>query len=162
MTVLKNPYKRRLDRAAWEEGRVAREERRPREAPHDDSAPALLRAWLRGWDECAAVILAEHKARRVHAEHQRPPVCHQLPPIVQRGGRVVELVVPDDEDLGPRMVYIRPRPVPCPECRRLRLDTLSPACVMASGPRRSEDGETQVAYMRCRCCQHRFSVPVKG
>ena len=49
---------------------------------------------------------------------------------------------------------VKPKPVPCPECRRVRLDTMSPACIV----RTSNGG---VSYLRCRVCGHLFKMSVK-
>lgn len=63
---------------------------------------------------------------------------------------------PEGEDLPTH--YIKPRPVPCrnPECRRLRLDSGSQACIVTGydGPRGLQ------AYFRCRVCRQSFSMRV--
>lgn len=48
---------------------------------------------------------------------------------------------------------VKPKPVPCPACRRVRLDTMAQACII----RIYEGG---VCYLRCRACQHRFKLPI--
>lgn len=58
---------------------------------------------------------------------------------------------PDDKPLPTSVV--KPRPVPCPACRRVRLDTGSPAAIV-----RTYKGG--VCYMRCRACEHRFKMAV--
>lgn len=139
---LSNPYKRRLDKAAWEAGRVACAQGAGSDScPHGDDASALARAWRKGWSDQHAFALEV-----IRVQFHAPPVTHRpVPPVSTRG---LEFVVPDDEDLGERMVYVRPRPVPCPCCRRVRLDSTSPACVVqSSGPRGSG-----VVYLRCRAC----------
>lgn len=50
-------------------------------------------------------------------------------------------------------VYVRRAPLPCPECKRVLTDHASQAVVC--------DGVRGLAYLRCRCCDHRWQLPVK-
>ena len=50
--------------------------------------------------------------------------------------------------------YRKPRPLPCPRCLRVRLDSLGQCCVV-----RGFSGS--IAYMRCRSCSHLWAMPVR-
>lgn len=73
----------------------------------------------------------------------------QLPVEIRHDERIT---VPADQELDLR--FLRRRPVPCPRCRRIRLDDgLSQACII-----RTTFGT--VAYMLCRGCENTFKVPI--
>jgi len=52
--------------------------------------------------------------------------------------------------------YRKPHPLPCPSCRRLRLDDMAQAVICVNSG--LDDGD--VAYFRCKACSHRFKLPV--
>lgn len=50
--------------------------------------------------------------------------------------------------------YSKPKPLPCPKCKRVRLDNLGQCCVvMRTGK--------SIVYMRCKNCAHRWQLPVR-
>ena len=51
-------------------------------------------------------------------------------------------------------VHIKRAAMPCHKCRRVLMDNLSQACVVATIT-------TTVAYYRCRGCGHRFKLPIE-
>lgn len=93
----------------------------------------------------------KRRRKSPEAEHQAPPVeSHRLP--VEDRGDGIEYVVPGDERR--RVVYVRQKLTMCPQCRRVRMDDRSRACVVRTAP-------GTVAYMRCRCCSKNFSAPIE-
>lgn len=81
---------------------------------------------------------------------QAPPeVTHRpLPEVVARPG----LLWPEKEPMP--TYYRKPRALPCPSCRRVRLDCGGQACV-------TQRVGVGLAYLRCRQCSHRWSLPVE-
>jgi hypothetical protein len=45
--------------------------------------------------------------------------------------------------------------IPCPECRRVLTDEGGRAAICTSSAK-------DIAFFRCRCCGHRWQMPVKG
>lgn len=88
-------------------------------------------------------------AKPALVEHQEPPVDTQVPQ-VERSDKFW----PEDRPMPTRYVKSRARLIPCPSCRRLLLDDMGQAVVTTSSGR-------DVAWLRCRACQHRFSLPVE-
>lgn len=61
---------------------------------------------------------------------------------------------PEDKPLPKEIV--QQGVLPCPECRRTRLDDLSQAVVCTSAPPKQK-----VKYFRCKDCGHQWKLPVK-
>ena len=128
---------------AFDEGRAARDggEARERCPYHPDQRPQV-RAWEQGWDSLGPLT---------HV-HVSVPAGVRARVTASVGGHFV----PDNEDISRYLVYRPPAIVPCPACRRWRLDSGSQACVYGS---RHKD--SPVADFMCRACGERFKVPVQ-
>ena len=61
---------------------------------------------------------------------------------------------PKSQPLPDAFVKVKRDPVPCPKCRRIRMDDSGYATVCTTS------GDT-VAWFRCKSCGHRFKLPVK-
>jgi len=61
---------------------------------------------------------------------------------------------PKDKPLPTHKVTHRREPMPCPKCRRIRLDDGGQATVATTT-------EKLIAWFRCRACGHRFCMPIK-
>jgi hypothetical protein len=59
---------------------------------------------------------------------------------------------PAGEPLPARYVRVQRQTLPCPECRRVLLDTGSQAVAVTSAPK-------SVTWFRCRACGHRWKLP---
>lgn len=58
--------------------------------------------------------------------------------------------------------YPKRVPMPCPKCRRLYTEHGNQACyVTSSGHPKGMKDDVQLAFFRCRACEHRFSM-VRG
>lgn len=130
---------------AREAGRKARREGRSREACPHGSYPshAFRRVWLEGWDEVDKSLAAEVTV-------QEPRVATQQVQVVTAGrfwppGKVLPTH------------YRRPSDVPCPRCRRTRLDDGSKAVICKST---STVGD--VVYLTSRCCRAEFKLPTES
>ena len=89
-------------------------------------------------------MIGEHR-EPLPLEWQRLPLEVRMDP---------RITVPPGEELHLRLV--RPRPVSCSRCRRIRLD---------DGKRRAcaiRTATSDTAYMECRGCGHRFAVPIRS
>jgi hypothetical protein len=78
------------------------------------------------------------------------PVTVQTPPVQTPGD---PHRWPDGQPLPVTYRILRRAPVPCPQCRRVTLDTGSPAAV------RTKD-TPDCAHFRCRACGHRWKLCV--
>lgn len=58
---------------------------------------------------------------------------------------------PDDKPLP--KVYVKRKKMPCPSCRRVLTDSLGQCVVMTSSAK-------TFGYFRCKCCNHRWQLPV--
>lgn len=123
---------------ALEAGRRARAEGKPRTSNPLKRYPAksLFNAWLRGWDEDVRIPEVEVKVASVEIKTRSPAIYW-----------------PADKAFPSAYEVRRKPPVPCPNCRRLTLDTLSQAVVARS--------ITQgIAYLWCRGCNFNFKMSV--
>jgi len=59
---------------------------------------------------------------------------------------------PADKPLPTEYVRVQRRTIPCPNCRRVLLDTGSQAVALTSAPQ-------NVTWFRCRSCGHRWKMP---
>lgn len=98
-------------------------------------------------------------------EIQNPPIEMMTPPIVTVEPAVKTPSVPwtmpkpDTRKHWPKgeklpTHHIKRQIMPCPKCRRIRTDDGNQATTCA------HSGETVVFY-KCRCCKHRWQMPVK-
>lgn len=80
-----------------------------------------------------------------------PPIEAHAPPVEtpEDDGRFW----PAGQDMPTRWIKLSRRRLPCPKCRRLFLDDGGQAvgCLSSGG---------EVAYFRCRACDHTFALPV--
>ena len=78
----------------------------------------------------------------------------QEPPISTPGNarRPAQRFWPEDE---PMPTHHDKRPIPCPQCRRVRMDTLSQAVMCL------QSGKEKASF-RCRCCGNRWILPVQS
>jgi ribosome modulation factor len=133
--------KRKTDDEARERGRQDRLAGKARtDCPYTNypfrNAP---KAWLEGFDEAGqAPTITTHE----------PPVKIQDPEMATRGE-----FWPKDKALPDS--YTKPRPVPCPSCRRTTLPTTSQAVIVRVIAH-------SVAYLMCRGCGHRFKLPISA
>ena len=138
MGNVNEPPIRRGSRKAYDEGVAAREAGSGEDAcPYSQDARPQRRAWLEGYHSGGPELRTA-----------TPPVRNNTPTALVPGLHYV----PEGEPLA--VEYRQPQPVPCPKCRRLRLDSGSQACVCAG----TWDG---VAYMHCRNCDERFKAPIR-
>ena len=86
-------------------------------------------------------------------EHQEPPVEHEdveiESSVPERDDRYVW---PDGKPLP--ATYLKLRPLPCPKCRRVRMDDMGQAVSTRAV-------NTGVAYLRCRICEHTWKLPIE-
>lgn len=113
---------------------------------------------LEGRASRAAEEAAEKERQKQAAEQEKKkfwPKNKALPKAAQ------EIFWPEKKNL-PAYHYKR-RAQPCPECRRVLLDSGAQAAVCtSSGPKRGENGETMsLAFYRCRACGHRWQLPIR-
>ena len=125
-------------------------------------------------DPAAAMVDSLERIREKSERDGPPKWAGRMPPGPPLLGRVRtqtpapkglravrEIETPEEWPEGDELPthYQRPRPVPCrnPDCRRIRLESGSQACVVTGydGPRHLQ------AYFRCRVCRRTFSMPVK-
>jgi hypothetical protein len=85
-------------------------------------------------------------------EVQESPVHTQSIPVHLRD-QMERFVWPDDKPLP--QYHQKREPMPCPACRRVRLDDLGQATVC-----NHSGGE--VAWYRCKSCGHRWQMPVRS
>lgn len=142
MSETKRPRQKHSAKA-FDEGKEARESGQRREScPYSPDQRPQVRAWQIGWDSLGPLT-------NVHISAPAGVQCRVT-------ASVGAHFVPAGADLNSMLVYWKPQKalVPCPECRRLQLDSGSQACV-------SNGDHGGVAFMRCRACNHTFKVPVK-
>lgn len=100
----------------------------------------------------------------LQVQTQTPPLVSQTPATEIQSPLVEVQDVPIDRTRDPRFVLPPDKPLPthhqkrqvmpCPQCRRIQMDMGAQATVcMSSGD--------VVAFYRCRCCNHRWQMPVK-
>lgn len=142
MTDCNRTPRQKGSKKCWDEGKAARQAGTPRdECPYSPDLSPLRRAWGHGWDSLGPV----------------PDVRVALPPTRTRPVEAQVRSGPPwfvSEAEARAAVYRKPQPIPCEKCLRLYLDSMSPACVLASG----EQGG--VVWLRCRACNHSFKRPV--
>ena len=96
------------------------------------------------------------KRKRKPTALEAQGLTHREPDYETRGGvhtpGGVMLVWPEGKPTPTR--YYRRDVYPCEECRRVYSDTLTQAVL-------TEQIRDGTAYLRCRCCGHRFALPVR-
>ena len=138
----RNPYRARISRECWDEGRAARASGKPNECPHDDAHKAVLRAWGKGW-------VSKDEELRAEIEARRPAVTHRPVHNVRTSG-----VKPWPPGNDRPTFYRKPVPVPCSHCDAHYLASGSQAVkVVALGD--------SIGTFECRSCLKRFKLPVK-
>ena len=107
-----------------------------------------LHARMAELDESAAGIDEERAAVRYQIDQNDSAVAQKS--IENR--RLARCYWPEDQPIPG--TYIKRKPIPCPKCRRVLLDTNARAVsCLSSG--------SAVAFFRCRACEHRWQLPVK-
>jgi len=91
------------------------------------------------------------KAELVVEYHEITIESQDLPERLR--GHAASFVWPEGQPLPG--FYLKPQPVPCSRCRRLRLDDGAQAVILLS------ISCQEVAYLRCKACGHRFALPVR-
>ena len=94
------------------------------------------------------------RARRTGVIETRPPPIE----VQQPGIRTLEdgVLWPQDVPMPNEWHKPRRRALPCPNCRRVLTDEKGQAVIcMSSG------GNGASAWFRCRCCGHRWPLPVR-
>jgi len=137
-----NPYTRKLNAEAWDLGRAARASGAGRSGGDGLHPKALKRAWRRGYD-------APTRVEPVEVQHHEAPVERHDVALHKRGA-----IWPEGK---PFPAFYAKRPaLPCPKCRRV----LTPAGGRAVSTV-SAGSHTKAAYLRCKCCRHKWSLPVR-
>lgn len=127
------------DDQAAEQGKEAQKSGKSRASNPIGEYPvkSLRRSWFKGWDEAAREVI------KIQAIRMKVP---EVPASI-RG-----MMWPEGTPMPNK--YVRPRPVPCPKCRRLLLDTGAQAVVVRAI-------HVEVAFMWCRGCGDQFKMGVQ-
>jgi len=99
------------------------------------------------------------KKKRKYTRRAKPRIEHHDVAVETQDVAVDERVDPKFWPKGvpfpDSVVKLRPRFIPCPHCRRVRLDNGGQAvAVTSSGP--------DIVWFRCRACDTRFKLAVKA
>ena len=97
------------------------------------------------------------KAGRKKAAPCGPDIKIQEPPVDTQDVRLSARDLkfwPKKKKLPGFKLKVERRPMPCPKCRRIRLDDLSQAAVCTSSG-------AALVWFRCKACGHKWCLPVK-
>ena len=92
--------------------------------------------------------MAKRKARK---EKRAAKKKRKVAPVGGDGSRTFW---PKGEPMPGSYRKMRREPMPCPKCRRVRLDDLGQAVLVTNSG-------CGLAWFRCRGCDHRWSLPVE-